>query len=95
MKITICMVVMAVMEPTPGTPWLMPPLDFMVTVVGMAMVMVMAMEAKCLTLAMELAVIAIWVVAMVLLRQLLMEVGKLMETATVAQVVAEEMGAMV
>lgn len=94
MKITICMVVMAVMEPTLGTPWLMP-LDFMVTVVGMAMAMVMAMEAKCLTLAMELAVIAIWVVAMVLLRQLLMEVEELTETATVARAVAEEMGPMV
>lgn len=94
MKITICIRVMEVMEPTPGTPWLMP-LDFMVTVVGMGMVMVMAMEVKCLTLAMELAVIAIWVVAMVLLRQLLMEVGKFMETATVAQAVAEATGPMV
>lgn len=95
MKITICMAVMvamAVMDPTQGTPWLTP-LDFMVTVVGMAMVM--AMEVKCSTLAMEPAVIAIWVVAMVLLLLLLMEVERLMQTATVAQAMAEEMGLMV
>jgi len=95
MKITVCirvMVVMAVMEPTQGTPWLTL-LVFMVMVVGMAMVM--AMEVKCSTWAMELAVIAIWVVAMVLLRLLLMEVENLMETEITAQVVAKEMGLMV